>query len=123
MKPEVIIPDIKPSTEASTFHHFVGGYVLGGLPCILCDNKTVFVNDIYTLIDFIDNGDMIVHNVRFFDAYLRGYVVTVVLLDMESGELIKRKHRICNEDLPCDWVLTDLFNSNHKKEDLLEFCF
>jgi hypothetical protein len=101
------------------------GYVLGGLPCILTDNKTVFVQDDYTLIDFIDtNGGMIVHDVRFFDAYLRGYEVTVVLLDLESGELVKRKHRLNNSSLPCDWVLIDTdFLNPSKKDDLLGFCF
>ena len=122
MKPEVPVPDSNPC--ATGFHQFVGGFVID-LPCVLTDIKTVFVNDIYSLIDFCDNGGMVERAVRFFDAYLSGYVVTIVVLDLESGELIKRKHRLNNNVLPCNWVLTYTDNLNPKniKDDLLEFDF
>jgi hypothetical protein len=123
MKPEVIIPDSKTSTEASTFHHFVGGFVID-LPCIISINNTLFVQDDYSLIDFTDtNGGFIEHKVKFIDAYLTGYMVTIVVLDIESGELIKRKHRLGNDAIPCNWILTDLFNPKTSNTDLLEFCF
>jgi len=124
MNPEVIIPDSKPNTEVSDlFHHFVGGYVLGGLPCIITIDNTVFVHDEYSLIDFTDNGGFIERKVRFFEAYLRGYNVTIVVQDMDTGDLIKRQHRLNNDSLPCNWVLTDYFNTKTKEDDLLEFCF
>jgi len=124
MNTQVIIPDNKPNTETQDlFHHFVGGYVLGGLPCIITIDNTVFVHDEYSLIDFTDNGGFIERKVRFFEAYLRGYNVTIVVQDVESGEFIKRKHRINNDDLPCQWILTDLFNTKDKKDDLLDFDF
>jgi hypothetical protein len=123
MKPETIIPDSNQCIASSTFHHFVGGFVID-LPCIISINNTLFVQDDYSLIDFTDtNGGFIEHKVKFIDAYLTGYMVTIVVLDIESGELIKRKHRLGNDNLPCNWVLTDLFNPNHKKDDLLDFEF
>lgn len=125
MKPEMPIPDINPITAASDgFHHYVGGYVIS-MPCILCNNKTVFVHDIYTLIDFIDNGKIVERIVKFFEAYRTGYVVTIVILDLESGELVKRKHRLNNDALPCDWILmsTDYLKSEDNKDELLEFEF
>ena len=82
MKPEVPVPDINPITAASDgFHHYVGGYVIG-LPCILTTNNTLLVHDIYTLVDFIDNGGIVERIVKFFDAYRTGYVVTIVILDL-----------------------------------------
>ena len=104
MKPEVSIPNSNHCTTG--FHKFVGGFVID-LPCVLIDNKTVFVNDLYYLIDFNDNGSILERVVRFFDAYLSGYVVTIVVVDLDTGELIKRKHRLNISSLPCDWVLTD----------------
>ena len=103
----------------------MGGYVLGGLPCILCDNKTVFVHDIYSLFDFRDNGGIIERKVRFYEAYLRRYNVTVVVLDLKTGEFIKRKHRLNNDTLPCDWVLMPADNPKpkHTKDELLNFDF
>lgn len=126
MKPEMPIPDINPITAASDgFHHYVGGYVIS-MPCILTDkNKTVIIHEIYTLIDFIDNGGIVERIVKFFDAYRTGYVVTIVVLDLESGELVKRKHRLNNDSLPCNWVLmsTDYLKSEDNKDELLEFEF
>jgi hypothetical protein len=104
MKPEVTIPNSNHCTKG--FHQFVGGFVID-LPCVLIDNKTLFVNDLYYLIDFNDNGSILERVVRFFDAYLSGYVVTIVVVDLDTGELIKRKHRLNISSLPCDWVLTD----------------
>lgn len=117
-------PDTEPSTIVSTdFHQFEGGFVID-LPCIITIDNTLFVKDDYTLVSFTDiNGGFIERKVKIIDASLRGFEVTVVLLDLESGELIKRKHRLGNDDLPCDWVLTDLFNTKDNKDDLLEFCF
>lgn len=123
MKPDVIIPDIKSSTIASTdFHQFVGGFVID-LPCIITIDNTLFVKDDYTLVDFTDNYGFIDTAVKVIDASLRGFEVTIVLLDLKTGELIKRKHRLGNDDLPCHWILTDLFSSNSKSDELLEFCF
>ena len=124
MKPEPV-PDTKPNTIVSTtFHRFNGGVVIN-TPCNLCDNHTLLANDIYTLLDFGDNGSITEHVVKFFDAYLEGYVVAMVLLDLKSGELIKRKHRINVEDLPCDWLIMspDYFYPKVRKDELLEFDF
>lgn len=103
MKPEVTIPN---SNHCTGFHKFVGGFVID-LPCVLIDNKTLFVNDLYYLIDFGDNGSILESVVRFFDAYLSGYIVTILVVDLDTGELIKRKHRLNISSLPCDWVLSD----------------
>ena len=72
------VPDIKSSTIVSTdFHQFLGGFVID-LPCIITDNNTVFIHEEYSLIDFTDiNGGFIETAVRFFHAYLKGYVVTI----------------------------------------------
>ncbi len=124
LKPEPV-PDTKPSTiVTTTFHRFNGGVVID-ISCNLCDNHTLFVNDIYTLLDFGDNGSIVEHQVKFFDAYLEGYVVTIVVLDLKTGELLKRKHGICNEDLPCDWLAmdTDYLDPKDRRDDLLAFDF
>ena len=121
------VPDTKPDTIVSTaFHRFDGGVVID-IPCVIdIDNQTLFVNDIYTLLDFGDNGAIVEHPaVKFFDAYLKGYVITIVLLDLKMGELIKRKHRISRNNLPCNWLLmdTDYLDPKDRRDDLLAFDF
>lgn len=120
-----LTPETRPSTLVSTtFHRFDGGVVIS-IPCNLSDNQTLFVNDIYTLLDFKDNGGIVEHAVKFFDAYLEGYVVTVVVLDLKTGELLKRKHRINDEDLPCNWILmrAGYLKPEDRQDDLLDFDF
>ncbi len=121
MKPEVPIPDNNQSTAG--FHHFVGGFVID-LPCIKTDNQTLFVHDLYSLYDFKNKG-VYERTVKFFDAYLKGYVVTIVVQDLESGELFKRKHRLNISSLPCNWMLTDIdfLDPTRKKDDLLDFDY
>ena len=125
MRPDDTKHDNKPNTNASkAFHRFQGGVVVS-IPCNLCDNQTLFINDIYTLLDFKDNGGVVEHAVKFFDAFHEGYIVTVVVLDLKTGELLKRKHRINNEHFPCDWLLmdTEYLDPKDRRDDLLAFDF
>lgn len=85
MKPEVPISDSNHCTTG--LHQFVGGYHID-MPCIKTDNNTLYVHDLYSLYDF-KNKSIFERTVRFYYAYLKGYVVTVVLLDLESGEGIR----------------------------------
>ena len=73
-------------------------------PCIICKDKLVKVGDTYDLVDFLDNGGLNVRAVKFMNAYLRGYNVIIVVLDMKNGELITRKHRLNNDILPCNFI-------------------
>jgi hypothetical protein len=106
------VSDINTSAELTAgFKHFVGGFVLP-IPCILCENNIVYVQDEYDLIDFLDNYGINLRKVRFWHAYLKGNMVTIVVLDLKSGELLKRSHRLNDNVLPCDWVLVkdDIFD-------------
>jgi hypothetical protein len=109
---------------STTFHRFTDG-VLINIPCNLCDNHTLYVNDIYTLLDFRNNSGIVEHQVKFFDAFLEGYVITLVALDIKTGELLKRKHRINNVGLPCDWLVmdTNYLDPKERRDDLLAFNF
>ena len=119
MNSHELISDFNPSTEITNgFQHFVGGFFID-LPCILCKNKTVYVQDIYSLVDFLDHGGIKERAVKFFHSYLTGYKATIVILDLQSGELLKRSHRMNNDSLPCDWVLIehDFLHPKSEPED------
>lgn len=87
-------------------------------PCIITIDNIVDVGGKYDLVDFLENQEFVVTRVKFFQAYVTGYKVTIVVLDIKTGEIMKRSHRLDNDTLPCDWVLTDLFTkpeSNYKQ--------
>jgi hypothetical protein len=104
------------SIATEKFQHLHGYFVIDA-PCILCNKKIVYAEDIYGLLDFTDNGGIIERAVKFFDAYIKGYNVTIVVLDLKTGEMIKRKHRLNNDSLPCDWVLIEYNFLNPKNSD------
>ena len=117
---------ITTSTEITTgFQKFVGGFVID-LPCIFCENKTVFKKDLYDLWDFDGKGGIYIRKIKFFEAFKKGSIITIVLLDLNAGELIKRSHRLHNDILPCHWVLIECnyFNQDSKpKEQIMkDYC-
>ena len=122
MNPEVSFSDNKPCTVG--FHQFDGGYRIN-MPCIKTDdNNALYTYDLYSLYDFKNKG-VFERTVKFYHAYLKGYVVTLVLLDLDNGELLKRKHRLNISSLPCDWMLTntDFLDPTRQKGDLHNASF
>jgi hypothetical protein len=109
-----------PNTPVNRgLQHLENAYIIPA-PCIISHDKIVEVQGIYDLVDFLDNGEIVAKKVKFFDAYVIGYKVTIVILDTKTGELLKRSHRLNNASIPCDWVLTDLFyRMPESKEQLL----
>ena len=100
---------ITSSTKAPTgFQHTADKYLMC-FPCVICIDNIVYVGGLYDLLDFGDNGDIAVTKVKFLEAHTAGYRVTIVVLDIKTGEMLKRSHRINNDEHVCDWVLTDLF--------------
>ena len=92
------------------FQHTVDKFLLC-FPCIITMDNIVNVGGLYDLLDFLDNREIAVTNVKFLEAYATGYRVTIVVHDTKTGEMLKRSHRLNNDTLPCDWVLTDLFTN------------
>ena len=95
-----------PNTlRTNTFKHLVNAFQIPA-PCILCLDKLVSVTDIYSLIDFDDHG-IYQRAVQFWHCYQTGFVFTIVVLELKTGELLKRSHRLNDVRLPCDWVLIE----------------
>lgn len=112
---------ITASKEAPTgFQHTVDKFLLR-FPCIICIDNIVDVGGIYDLVDFHDEK-IDVTKVKFFDTYVSGYRVTIVLINIKTGEIIKRSHRLNNDSLPCDWVLTDLFTKPEYNKESKSQC-
>ncbi len=122
MNPNKLISDFNPdSGTTKLLQHLENAFVIPA-PCILSQDKIVKVRDIYDLIDFDDNGGINIHNVQFWTAYQNGFTVTIVVLELKSGELLKRSHRLNNDSIPCDWALIEFDFLNRmpdSKEQLL----
>ena len=96
-------------------------------PCLISTEEILKIGTLFDLVDFGDaTGEIYFRKVRFLNAYLKGYKLTIVLLDLKTGKMIKRKHRLNNESLPCDWVLmdTDVFKPkpDTDKKEIEDYC-
>ena len=110
---------LTPSKETSNgFQSTVDKFLLC-CPYIITIDNIVDIGGLYDLVDFGENGEIVVTIVKFFYAYVTGYRVTIVVLNIKTGEIMKRSHRIDNDDLVCHWVLTDLFTKPEPEEVLL----
>jgi len=114
-------PITTSSKAPNGFQHTVDKFLLS-FPCIICIDNIVNVGGIYDLVDFC-NGEIVVTKVKFLDAIQKGFRVTIIVLDIKTGELLKRSHRLDNDELVCHWVLTDLFipkSESESREQLLK---
>lgn len=120
MKPELLSQKDFPNTlVTSRFLHLDGFFVIDS-ECIFCENKAVFVQDIYDLVEFRDDGGIDLRNVRFWTANLKEDILKIVVYDTESKQLLHRTHPFNDESIPCDWLLVE---KNYFNKDLLDFEF
>ena len=94
------------------------------MPCILAVNHLVKVHDIYYLLETL-NGENNVRNVKFWNAEKKGFNITIIVLDLESGKIIKCSHRAKNDMLPCSWLLIAsdyLFPESEDEKTIRDYC-
>ena len=91
--------------------------------CIFTENKTLNVHEVYDLLDFRDNGDIYYRKVRFWIATLKGYTLKIFVLEIKSGELLTRTHRLNTDNDVCDWVLcSEHFFDNSDEKAIHDYC-
>jgi hypothetical protein len=115
------IHDNCPDTPANRGLQHYESTVKIPIPCVLCDDKIVEVQGIYDLLDFDDNGGINYCTVQFWTAYQTGFVVTIVVLELKTSELLKRSFRL-DYDI-CDWVLLNLNYFNRMPESKEQLLF
>ena len=119
MKPEALNQNDSPNTVVPyRFLRQHGFYVIDS-ECIFCENKAVFVNDIYDLIEFINDGGVVLRDVKFRTAVLKDDMLEIVVYDTDANRVLHRTHPF-NDESPCDWLLAE---KNYFNADLLEFDF
>ena len=74
--------------------HLEGGAFYVDLPNVITKNKLVFVQNIYTLLRYDCNNDAEVRTVKFWHAAHKGSFINLIVLDLNSGEILKPTQRI-----------------------------
>ena len=120
MKPEVLNPCEYPNTlVVDKFLHLDGFFYLN-YECIFTDNKIVKPLKYYDLIEFLDDGSIVVKHVKFYHAVLKNDVLKIICLQPSTQKILHRCHVVNDDNIPCDWLLLP---KDYFKDDLLEFEF
>lgn len=92
--------------------------------CVNTKNHLLVKDRVYEIVDFLKNAETKITHIKFKEAYLKGYEVYVVGIEIVTGELIYCHHRLNNKILNCDWVIVDLdlFEKEANEDTIRFFC-
>ena len=112
-------------SETKPFLHLDGFFYINAF-CIFTENKILKPLQIYDLLDFGDECSFDLRKVRFWHATLKGFTLKIIVLEIQSGEIIHRTYRMNDVSLPCDWLIIeqDYFNDNESSDEkvITDYC-
>lgn len=123
MKAHEHVSDYSPDTVTTNGLQYNKGTYHIDAPCINTLKKAVNVMQKYVLLDFLDAGRIDDHEVKFWDAYLKGSTLTIILLDLVEEKLLSRSYRI-GTDMTCNWMIMeiDFFNNDSDQKVIEDYC-
>ena len=120
MKPEMLNQNDCPNARLTKkFLDFNTIFYINS-PCIFCEKKIVRAKGNYDLVEFIDDGGIVLRNIRFRTAVLKDDILEIVVYDTDSNQVLHRTHPFNDESVGCSWLLVE---KNYFNDDLLEFDF
>jgi len=117
-------PDYNPNVlETKPFLH-LQGFFYRKSECIITKNNIINVQQTYDLLDFLDNYEIYKRKVRFWHATLKGFTLKLFVLDIKTGELLHRSHRMNTDYEICDWVImdTDVLGDSNDEDVIRDYC-
>jgi len=101
---------IKPfRTGISKLFYKVGESYFVQSPCVFTKNKLLRINEVYDLLDLLEEGKFHLTHIKLLSVYLKGYVFYIYGIDFDNGELITRHSRLGFKDINSKWMIEELF--------------
>jgi hypothetical protein len=101
---------IKPfRTGKSNLFYQIGESYFVQSPCVFTKNKLLRINEVYDLLDLLDDGKFHLKHIKLLNVYLKGYVFYIYGIDFDNGELITRHSRLGFRDTNSKWMIEELF--------------
>jgi len=103
--------------------HIEGGAFYVDIPNVIAKNKLLYATNIYELLQYDSNKTPIVRTTKFWHASYKGGYITLVLLDLNSGEILKPRQRVW-DSMPCSWFIlsSEVFTPKSKEQEAQEYC-
>jgi hypothetical protein len=91
---------------------------------VWADNQVISTGKSYVLFDYpVGNG---IHGtpVKLLGVFMKENVLNIILIDMLTGEVVKRNQDMNNSESKCTWVLFDLdyFQSISDWHTIISYC-
>jgi hypothetical protein len=79
---------------------------------------------VYELLDLLEDVRFNQKRIKLLYVYLKGFTFYICGIEIDSGDMIKRSHRLGNEELPCDWLIIDIlfFATSEEKKAMKAYC-
>ncbi len=75
---------------------------------IITKNQILIKNNIYLILDFLDLGEMHFTHIKLLHTFTKEFMLFIIGVDIKSGGIIKRIHRLDTELMPSEFVIIDL---------------
>lgn len=116
---------IKPlRTGKSKLFYQVGESYFVQSPSVFTKNNLLRINEVYDLLDLLEDGKLHLTHIKLLSVYLKGYVFYIFGIDIDSGEFITRHCRLGFRDIKCTWSIEELlyFASPSDKRAIQAYC-
>ncbi len=77
-------------------------------PCVLTEKNTLKRREVYELHDLQHEGINLKY-IKLLWIYLKGFEFYIIGVDIQSGGLVRRRQRLNADELPCSFLIVELF--------------
>ena len=90
------------------FHRVNDDIFFVNSPCVFTENKLLKIKEVYEIHNLPDEGVNLKY-IKLLWVYFKGFDFYIIGIDIQNGELLRRKQRLNADELPCSFLIAELF--------------
>jgi hypothetical protein len=109
---------------SGTYHSIGDNSFFVNLTCVWADNHVISSGKSYALFDYPAGNGIHGTPVKLLGVLMNDHVIYMTILDMLTGEVLKRSHCMNNAESNCTWLLLDLdyFQTISDWRTIISYC-
>ena len=113
-----------PRTGLTGLFHKTGNVFYVNSPCVFTEKRNLEMGQVYELLDLLEDVRFNLRRIKLMSVYLKGFTFYICGIDIDTGDMIKRSHRLDSKELPCDWLIIDIlfFATSEEKRAMKTYC-
>ena len=111
-------------TGITGLFHRAGNTYYVNSPCVFTEKRNLEIGQVYELLDLLEDVRFNHKRIKLLYVYLRGFTFYVCGIEIDTGDMIKRSHRLDSKELACDWLIIDIlfFATSEEKKAMKAYC-